>query len=100
MMQSAVVHYALEPMAVELRDVGVPAIGDGDVLIRVGAVSGCGSDVHQAYNTHSRPVTGPVVLGHEFAGTVATAGCSLKSFPEGGRVGSAMAAESCRQRRR
>ena len=66
-MQSAVVQYALEPLAVELRDVAVPDIGDSDVLLRVGAVSVCGSDVHQAYNTHSWTVNVPVVLGHEFA---------------------------------
>ncbi len=95
MMQSAVVHYALEPLAVELRDVGVPTIGDGDALIRVGAVSVCGSDIHQAYNTHSWPVNVPVVLGHEFAGTVATAGRAVKSFREGDRVVSETAAEVC-----
>jgi L-iditol 2-dehydrogenase len=94
-MQSAVVHYALEPLAVELRDIAVPEIGDGDVLLRVGAVSVCGSDVHQAYNTHSWPVNVPVVLGHEFAGTVAKAGRAVKAFREGDRVVSETAAEVC-----
>ena len=77
----AVVHYALEPLAVELRDIAIPDIGDNDVLLRVGAVSVCGSDVHQAYNTHSWTVNVPVVLGHEFAGTVAQAGRSVKGVP-------------------
>src|SRR6266852_8838531 len=95
MMQSAVVHYALEPLAVELRDVGVPTIGDGDALIRVGAVSVCGSDVHQAYNTHSWPVNVPVILGHEFAGTVAKTGRTVTHFREGDRVVSETAAEVC-----
>jgi len=94
-MQSAVVQYALEPLAVELRDVAVPDIGDDDVLLRVGAVSVCGSDVHQAYNTHSWPVNVPVVLGHEFAGTVAKAGRTVKSFREGDRVVSETAAAIC-----
>lgn len=94
-MQQAVVHYALEPLAVELRDVAVPEIGDDDVLLRVGAVSVCGSDVHQAYNTHSWPVNVPVVLGHEFAGTVAKAGRGVKGFREGDRVVSETAAEVC-----
>jgi alcohol dehydrogenase/L-iditol 2-dehydrogenase len=80
---------------VELRDVAVPGIGDGDVLLRVGAVSVCGSDVHQAYNTHSWPVNVPVVLGHEFAGTVAKVGRAVKSFREGDRVVSETAAEVC-----
>ena len=94
-MQSAVVQYALEPLAVELRDVAVPDIGDDDVLLRVGAVSVCGSDVHQAYNTHSWPVNVPVVLGHEFAGTVAKTGRTVKSFREGDRVVSETAAAIC-----
>lgn len=95
MIQSAVVQYALEPLAVELREVAVPDIGDGDVLLRVGAVSVCGSDVHQAYNTHSWPVSLPVVLGHEFGGTVAQAGRAVKHFREGDRVVSETAAEVC-----
>jgi L-iditol 2-dehydrogenase len=94
-MQSAVVQYALEPLAVELREVVVPEIGDEDVLLRVGAVSVCGSDVHQAYNTHSWPVNLPVTLGHEFAGTVARAGRAVKGFREGDRVVSETAAEVC-----
>ena len=95
MTQSAVVQYALEPLAVELRDVAVPEIGDADVLLRVGAVSVCGSDVHQAYGTHSWPVNIPVVLGHEFAGTVARTGRGVKGFREGDRVVSETAAEVC-----
>jgi alcohol dehydrogenase/L-iditol 2-dehydrogenase len=95
MTQAAVVQYALEPLAVELREVAVPEIGDADVLLRVGAVSVCGSDVHQAYNTHSWPVNVPVVLGHEFGGTVASAGRAVKHFREGDRVVSETAAEVC-----
>ena len=95
MTQAAVVQYALEPMAVELRDIAVPEIGDADVLLRVGAVSVCGSDVHQCYNTHSWPVNVPVVLGHEFGGTVARAGRAVTGFREGDRVVSETAAEVC-----
>ena len=95
MNQSAVVQYALEPLAVELREVRVPEIGDDDVLLRVGAVSVCGSDVHQAYNTHSWPVNVPVTLGHEFGGTVAKAGRAVTGFKEGDRVVSETAAVVC-----
>ena len=91
----AVVHYALEPNAVELREVAVPEIGDDEVLLEVGAVSVCGSDVHQARNTHSWPVNIPVVLGHEFGGTVAQAGRAVRGFREGDRVVSETAARIC-----
>jgi alcohol dehydrogenase/L-iditol 2-dehydrogenase len=94
-MQAAVVQYALEPLAVELREIAVPEIGPDDVLLRVGAVSVCGSDVHQAYNTHSWRVNVPVVLGHEFGGTVAGIGRAVKSVREGDRVVSETAAEIC-----
>jgi alcohol dehydrogenase/L-iditol 2-dehydrogenase len=95
MTQSAVVQYALEPMSVELREVSVPEIGDDDVLLAVGAVSVCGSDVHQAYATHSWPVNVPVTLGHEFGGTVARAGRAVRGFREGDRVVSETAAVIC-----
>ena len=65
------------------------------MLLRVGAVSVCGSDVHQAYNTQSWPVNVPVILGHEFGGTVAKAGRAVKRFREGDRVVSETAAVVC-----
>ena len=95
MRMPAVVHYALEPGAVELREVAVPEIADDEVLLEVGAVSVCGSDVHQAHNTHSWPVNVPVVLGHEFGGTVAKRGAAVRGFKEGDRVVSETAAQIC-----
>src|SRR5437667_4037982 len=92
---SGVVHYALEPLAVELRETPVPAIGEDEVLLRVGAVGVCGSDVHQYHNSHSWPVRVPVVLGHEFCGTVARVGGRVKEFREGDRVVSETAASIC-----
>jgi L-iditol 2-dehydrogenase len=91
----AVVHYALQPLAVELREVPVPDIGEGEVLLQVGGVSVCGSDIHQAHNTHSWPVNVPVVLGHEFGGTIARTGPGVKGFREGDRVVSETAARIC-----
>ena len=91
----AVVHYALEPHAVELREVPVPDIGEGEILLQVGGVSVCGSDVHQAHNTHSWAVNVPVVLGHEFGGTVAQIGPGVRGFREGDRVVCETAAQIC-----
>jgi L-iditol 2-dehydrogenase len=95
MNMSAIVHYALEPGAVELREITVPEIADDQVLLQVGAVSVCGSDVHQAWNTHSWPVNVPVVLGHEFGGTVAKVGRAVRGVREGDRVVSETAAQIC-----
>ena len=62
---------------------------------KVGAVSVCGSDVHQAWNTHSWPVNIPVVLGHEFGGTIARVGRAVRGFKEGDRVVCETAAHIC-----
>src|SRR2546423_12329267 len=95
MLMQAVVHYALQPHAVELREITVPEIEDDEVLLEVGAVSVCGSDVHQARNTHSWPVDVPVVLGHEFGGTGAPVGRGVRGFREGARGGRGTAARIC-----
>jgi alcohol dehydrogenase/L-iditol 2-dehydrogenase len=90
---AGVVHYALQPQAVELREVPVPEPGRGDVVLRVRGVSVCGSDVHQYHNTQSWPVRVPVILGHEFCGEVAAVGADVEGFGEGDRVASETAAE-------
>ena len=88
----AVVHYELAPGACEVRERPIPQIGPEDVLLRVGAVGVCGSDVHQYHNTHSWGVNVPVVLGHEFSGVVARVGERVAGFAEGDRVVSETAA--------
>jgi L-iditol 2-dehydrogenase len=93
--QQGVVQYALDPLSVELREIPIPEIGATDVLLQVGAVSVCGSDVHQFHATHSWPVNIPVVLGHEFCGTVAKAGSDVRGIREGDRVVSETAAVIC-----
>jgi L-iditol 2-dehydrogenase len=94
-MMRGVVHYALEPLAVELRAIRVSAIAEDEVLLRVGAVGVCGSDIHQYHNSQSWPVRVPVVLGHEFCGTVAGVGARVRGFREGDRVVSETAAKIC-----
>ncbi len=88
----ALVNYGREPLSVELREVKIPEIGEKDVLLRVGAVSICGSELHQWRGTHSWPVNYPCILGHEFAGTIEKAGSGVKKFKEGDRVVSETAA--------
>ncbi len=73
----------------------IPEIGESDVLLQVGAVSVCGSDVHQYHASHSWPVNIPVVLGHEFCGTVSAIGRDVRGVREGDRVASETAAVIC-----
>lgn len=61
---------------VVVEDRPVPEPGPGEVLVEVGAVGICGSDVH--YYEHGRigpfVVEAPMVIGHEAAGTVVAVG--------------------------
>ena len=73
-------------VAVEERP--VPRAGPGEVLVRIGSVGVCGSDVH--YYEHGRigrhVVEQPMVLGHEAGGTVAAVGAGVEGHAVGQRV--------------
>ncbi len=86
MKEPAVVNYGPEPRAAELREIEVPAHGEDEVLLDVNAVSVCGSDVHQWQALNNWPVHHPVVLGHEFCGTVREVGPRVREFAPGDRV--------------
>lgn len=93
---AAVVHYALVPGAVELREVARPTeLADDEVLLATRAVGVCGSEIHQYRNTQSWPVRVPVILGHEFCGVVARAGGAVRGFRAGDRVTAETAARIC-----
>lgn len=71
---------------VRIEDLPDPTPGAGEVLVRVAHNGICGSDLHEYYSaptfipTSPHPQTGisvPVVLGHEFAGTVAEVGAGV-----------------------
>ena len=70
MTSPAVVNYESNSRCVEIRDLSRPAISPTQVLLEVAAVGVCGSDLHQWLASHSWDVNYPVVLGHEFAGTI------------------------------
>jgi alcohol dehydrogenase/L-iditol 2-dehydrogenase len=88
----AVVNFANEKHAVELRDVPVPHIGPDDVLLDVQAVGVCGSDLHMWTCQHSWSVNYPCVLGHEFGGVIHTVGERVLGWKPGDRVVSETAA--------
>jgi L-iditol 2-dehydrogenase len=90
--EAAVVNYAPEKGSVELRDVPMPVIGADDVLLEVGAVGVCGSDLHQWTSDHSWPVNYPVILGHEFGGVIREVGKGIKAWKPGDRAVSETAA--------
>ena len=73
----------------EVRELPTPQITEPtDVLVRMGKVGVCGSDVH--YYTHGRigpfVVNEPKVLGHEAAGIVLEVGSDVTNLSAGDRV--------------
>jgi L-iditol 2-dehydrogenase len=88
----AVVNYAEAKGSVALQDVSLPKIGPEDVLLQVANVGVCGSDLHQWTSDHSWPVNYPVILGHEFAGTIVETGEKVSFWKAGDRVVSETAA--------
>ena len=71
-----------------LTDVPIPQIGPTDVLIRVEKAGLCGTDHHiyswDAWAQHR--IKPPLVVGHEFMGTVAAVGDAVHSVRAGERV--------------
>jgi L-iditol 2-dehydrogenase len=70
---TAAVLYGREDLKVE--KVGIPSVGDDEVLVRVKVALTCGTDLKvwkQGY--HARMITPPAVFGHELAGVVERVG--------------------------
>jgi L-iditol 2-dehydrogenase len=68
---------------VRLETVPVPAIGPGELLVRVHTCGICGTDLKKiATGSHSAPR----IFGHETSGTVAAAGNRVNNFKPGDRV--------------
>ncbi|HEY0868153.1 MAG TPA: alcohol dehydrogenase catalytic domain-containing protein [Fimbriimonas sp.] len=68
-----------------LKEVPIPEIDDHSALMRVDAVSICGSDVRILHHGNPR-VKPPTIIGHETAGTVVKVGRNVTRVREGQRV--------------
>ena len=64
------------PNEVQLHDRPDPTLADGEVVLRIDAAGICGSDMH-AYHGHDPRRKPGLVLGHEFAATVAQSASPL-----------------------
>jgi threonine dehydrogenase-like Zn-dependent dehydrogenase len=85
-MRAARVH---GPGDVRLDTLPQPACGPHDVIVRLGACGVCGSDlsyIAQGGLGGSEPLSQPLPIGHEFAGTVVTVGAEVTDIALGLRV--------------
>ena len=82
---TAAVLYGKEDVRIER--VAVPAVGPGEVRVRIGSALTCGTDVkvfRRGY--HARMIRPPAVFGHEFAGTIEVVGEGVVGWKVGQRV--------------
>jgi L-iditol 2-dehydrogenase len=76
----------LGPDQLELREVPDPSPGPGEVLVRVGANTICGTDLRLLRGEKTSGVELPVILGHESAGRVAEVGPRVFGYEVGAPV--------------
>ncbi len=77
----AVVYRGVNDMRVET--VPVPAIGPGELLVKVASCGICGTDLKKI---HTGSHSAPRIFGHEMAGTIVAAGKDVMRFDAGDRV--------------
>ena len=68
-----------------MEDVPVPGVGDSDVLIKIHKAAICGTDIH-IFNWDrwaQKTIKPPLVIGHEFVGTVAQIGANVRDVEIG-----------------
>ena len=70
------------PGQIEFREVPVPAVGAGDVLLRMKRIGVCGSDIHVYHGKHALTPY-PVVQGHEVCGVVEKTGAGVRGLKPG-----------------
>ena len=77
----AAVYRAVDEVRTE--ETAIPAIGAGEVLVRIDTCGICGTDLKKI---HTGSHSAPRVFGHEMAGTIAAVGEGVRGFEIGERV--------------
>ncbi len=73
------------PGTVSVATVDDPTPGPREVVVAVGAVGICGTDIH-IVDGELEATPYPIIPGHEFAGTVVAVGAEVSELAEGDRV--------------
>lgn len=73
------------PKQIEFREVPVPELQAGQVLVKIKKIGVCGSDIHVYHGTH--PFTSyPITQGHEVSGQIVKVGEGVAELKEGQKV--------------
>jgi L-iditol 2-dehydrogenase len=80
----ALLKYAPGNGNLEVREVAEPPTGDDQVKVEIAFCGVCGTDIHVMHDTFRN--FPPVILGHEFAGTVVEVGKNVSDVHVGERV--------------
>jgi L-iditol 2-dehydrogenase len=75
----------IKPGVLEVQEVDVPDIGEDEVLVKVAYAGICGSDVPRA-NLEDGARMYPLILGHEFSGTVDRVGSQVTKVQVGDKI--------------
>lgn len=75
-----------EPRRLTVEELPVPEIGPHEIVLKVGACAMCGSDLEAYWGIHPSVKHYPIVLGHEFSGTVVSAGPKVRRYKVGDRI--------------
>jgi L-iditol 2-dehydrogenase len=92
-MMQALVKFAAGPDGVELRDIPDKTPLADQLKIRIHATGICGTDLHIVKDEY--PCHMPVVMGHEFSGTVIEVGSAVQEFKPGDAVVALTAVVTC-----
>lgn len=74
------------PGSLDVTEVPTPEPGPGEILVKVGANTVCGTDVRILKGEKTRGIEAPVVLGHEFSGRIAEVGRGVTGYEVGSPV--------------
>ena len=72
----AIVYHA--PGDIRFEDIPKPTCGEGELLVRVDACAVCGTDLKSKFHGNPR-IKAPLVMGHEFTGTIEEISPALKN---------------------
>ncbi|CAN5399352.1 zinc-dependent dehydrogenase [soil metagenome] len=70
-----------------VREVDEPLAGPGEIIMRTGSASVCGTDIRMLRNGHPQVTPdAPLIIGHEMAGTVEAVGDGVAGWHRGDRI--------------